>query len=694
MSYQRLLQPRSIAVYGGTAASELIRQCDRMGYKGEIWPVHPRKADVRGHKTYPSSDKLPGVPDAAYVAVNRHTTIGIVKDLAVLGAGGVVSYATGFTEAGDEGAALQAELLEASGEMPLIGPNCYGLLNYVDGAMLWPDQQGGRRVRNGVAIITMSSNIGFNLTMQRRGLQVAYMVSLGNRLKFDIHDAIRVFANQERVSAIGLYLEAVDKPALFEEAVAVARALGKPVVALKTGRSELSKKMVVSHTSSLAGSDELIDALFERTGVARVNSLEELVEALKVLHVFGPLKGGRLGVMSTSGGDLSLISDSMTGSSLNMPPLTDAGVKSIQPTVHERVVVANPLDYQMFDWNNEERLTKTFSAFLAQDFDVALSLLDYPRADKCDPSDWGGTQHAFMNAAKQTGAAAAILATFTDTLPESLAEQLLEDGVVPLAGIDAGLAGIQAAVDVGAALKRPMSRALLSGFEPGPNSSIQVKDEAESKYLLASYGVPIPESRVVTNAEEAVAAAQVLAYPVVLKALGVAHKTDVGGVALNLLNADEVVDAVASMNHLSNRFLIEKMVEGVVAELIVGVARDEQFGPHLIVGSGGIFVELLKDSRSLLFPVTREQVIEALEGLKCAPLFNGFRGKAPCDLAAAADVVLAIGAFVEDHLSTIAEVDINPLMLLAEGQGVVAGDALICMYVNNDNGFETEARRR
>ena len=689
MFYERLLQPRSIAVYGGSAATELIRQCDLMAYQGEVWPVHPSKTTIRGRKTYRSTDELPGIPDAAYIAVNRHATIDIVRDLAALGAGGVVSYATGFIEAGDEGAALQAQLLKASGDMPLIGPNCYGLLNYVDGAMLWPDQQGGRRVKNGVAIITMSSNVGFNLTMQRRGLQVAYMVSLGNRLKFDIHDAIQTFARQERVSAIGLYLEAVDEPALFEEAVAVARELGKPVVALKTGRSDISKKIVVSHTSSLAGSDELMDALFERAGVARIKTLEELVEALKVLHVLGPLKGGRLGVMSTSGGDLSLLSDTVSDLNLSMPPLSETGRERIRETVHERIVVSNPLDYQMFDWNNEARLTETFTAFLEQAFDITLSLLDYPRADKCDPSDWGGTQRAFINAANQTGAAAAILATLTDTLPEPLAEQLLQEGIVPLAGIDAGLAGIQAAVNLGAFLDRTSNRALLSNFKIDQGGPLHICDEAESKRMLAQYGVPVPDSLVVKSAEEAVSAAQRIGFPVVIKALGLAHKTEVGGVMLNRANAKEVEEAVMQMEHLASRFLVEEMVNGAIAELIVGVSRDEQFGPYLVLGSGGILVEMLKDSKSLLFPVTREQVTRALESLKCAPLFHGFRGKAHCDLEAAVDVVMAVGAFVEDKVSTIAELDINPLLLLAHGRGVVAADALITMYLNKESGYQT-----
>ena len=685
MSLERLLQPRSIAVFGGSAAAELIRQCDLMNYEGDLWPVHPKKEEILGRKVYRSVEDLPGSPDAAYVAVNRNLTIDIVGALAARDSGGAICYATGFTEAGEEGAALEKQLLEACGEMPLIGPNSYGMLNYVDGAMLWPDQQGGRRVDRGIALITMSSNVAFNLTMQRRGLPIAYVVSLGNKLKFDLHDAIRTLAGQERVTAIGLYLEAMPEAREFEAAVEIARQQGKPIVAIKTGRSEVAQKIVLSHTASLAGSDELISALFERVGVARVDSLEELMEALKVLHVLGPLPGGRIGAMSTSGGDLSLVGDAMMGSSLTMPALSEKGVERVRSIVHERMVVANPLDYQMFDWNNEERLAETFSAFLAEDFDLSLCLLDYPRADKCDPSSWEGAEKGFIRAAKQTGARAGVLSTFTDTMPESLAEQLVEEGIVPLAGIETGLAGIQAAVDIGAAWRRAPSPPLLGSSDRQKDAQVQILDEAESKSILGKYGVPIPDSKVARDADEAATSAKEVGFPVVVKALGVAHKTDVGGVRLNLTTGAEVSAAVMEMSGLAERFLVEKMVNGVVAELIVGVARDDQFGPYLIVGGGGILVELMKDSQSILLPVDKERVLETLGKLKCSPLFDGFRGKPRADLSAAADAILAIASFVEDDPAAIEELDVNPLLLLAEGQGVVVADALLSMTVNGEN---------
>ena len=690
MSLDRLLKPRSIAVFGGAQAQEVIRQCDLMGYDGDIWPVHPKKTEILGREVYRSVADLPGSPDAAYLGVNRNLTIDIVRDLARRNAGGAVCYATGFIEAGDEGTELQAQLLEASGDMPLVGPNCYGILNYLDGAMLWPDQQACQRVDEGVAIITMSSNVGFSLTMQRRGLPIAYIVSLGNKLKFDLHDAIEILARQDRVTALGLYIETMSDPKGFEEAVNVAREMGKPVVVIKTGRSEIGKKMVVSHTASLAGSDTLVSALFERLGVARVNSLEAFVEALKVLHVLGPLPGGRIGAMSTSGGDLTLLADAM-GPDLSMPPLSEHVTRSLQEKIHERVVAANPFDYQMFAWNDEDHMAAKFTAFLSENFDVGLCVLDYAREDLCDQSSWGGAERGFVRAVQQTGTKGAVLATFSDTFTESMAMRLMQSGVASLAGVDAGLAGIQAAVDVGIAWRRPVSPPLLGKFDRLNEGSVRVLDEAESKRLLADCGIVVPPAHVVSNAWEAVEAAEALGYPVVVKALGVMHKTEVKGVMLNLGSSEEVKAAVTSMSSLSGSYLVEKMIDEVVAELIVGVARDAQFGPYIVVGSGGILVELMKDSASILLPLTREQVLKSLAQLKCAPLLNGFRGAPPADLDGVVDVIMAISKVIENDPSSILELDINPLMLLPKGQGVVAADALISLSVESENAQTTES---
>ncbi|MDX1385774.1 MAG: acetate--CoA ligase family protein [Thermoanaerobaculia bacterium] len=449
------------------------------------------------------------------------------------------------------------------------------------------------------------------------------------------------------------------------------------MVAIKTGRSEASRRIVMSHTASLAGADALIDDLFERAGVARVESLEELVEALKVLHVLGPLPGGRIGAMSTSGGDLTLLGDAMIGTDLSLPPLSEAGAERVRATVHERIAVANPLDYQMFDWNDAERLSATFGALIAEGFDVNLCLLDYPRADRCDPSTWAGAEQGFVEAAGRTGAASGVLSTFTDTLPESVAERLLEKGIVPLAGIRTGLAGIQAAVDVGRGWRAEACAPLLEADGTAGPEQATLLDEAEAKALLRAQGIPVPAGRVVTDLDSAVEAADAIGYPVAVKVLGLAHKSERGAVALDLRDSQAVAAAFTSMADLGERFLVEAMVQGAVAELIVGVARDAQFGPHLIVGAGGVLVELIRDSRVLLLPTTAERVGAVLSGLRCAPLLNGFRGRPRADVAAAARPLLSIADLVERDPSAIIELDVNPLLLLEEGRGGVAADTLL-----------------
>ncbi len=680
MPFTRMLQPQSIAVFGGREAEEVIRQCDRMHYEGDIWPVHPKKTEILGRKVYQSVDALPGSPDIAYIAVNRHLTIDIVKDLSARAAGGAICFATGYSEAGEEGTSLEQQLYAAAGDMPLLGPNCYGMINNVDKAILWPDQHGGRCVKHGVAIITMSSNVAVNLTMQSRGLPISYVVSLGNKLKFDLHDAISTFAELDRVSAIGLYIEGISDPHAFMQAVSFARQLGKPLVAIKSGRSEVAQKMAMSHTASLTGSDKLMNALFERTGVARVHSMEALIEALKVLHVCGPLSGNRIGVMSTSGGDISLIGDAMEQTDLEMPDLSEGTIPEISRTVHERIIVANPLDYQMFDWHDQARMTATNKAFMANEFDLTLSLLDYPRQDRCETNDWEVAERAFVAAIKQSGSKGAIMSTLSDNMTESIAVRLMEQGVVPLIGIDSGLAGIQAALDIGHIWAQTEFPTLMKNTPSKHDTPVTVLDEDESKRILASYGIPIPPSTIISNRDDAKSEAAELGFPLVVKALGVAHKTDVGGVKLNLKDAESVAGALTDMSTLSERFLLERMVEDSIAELIIGVARDEQFGPYLVIGAGGILVELLNDSYSLLLPVTPEQVRQKLQSLKCAPLFNGFRGRPKADLDAVVDAIVSIADFVLDHNDSIEELDINPLMLLPEG--VMAADALI--RIKND----------
>jgi acyl-CoA synthetase (NDP forming) len=671
----RLLRPRSIAVFGGRPAAEVIRQSDRIGFSGDIWPVHPKLDVIEGCRTYRSVADLPAAPDAAFVAVNRHLTIGILADLAARGAGGAICYASGFAESGE--ADLQAALRAAAGDMPFLGPNCYGLINYLDRALLWPDQHGGRPVGRGVAIVTQSGNIGLNLTMQKRALPIAYLATLGNQAAVGMAAVIEALLDDDRVTAIGLHMEGIDNPALLAGAAARALAQGVPVVAIKTGRSSAGAKLAISHTASLGGADDVVDAFFRRIGIARVHSLPVFLETLKLLHLGGPLRGRAVASMSCSGGEAALIADSIEGRALDFRPLSPDQAQAVAATLPDLVTISNPLDYHTFSWRDGPALTRTFAAMMNARYDLTVLILDYPREDRCDDADWVISADAMVAAAKQTGRRAAVVATMPESFPEPHAEALAAAGVAPLFGLDDALAAIEAAAMAGGFQSRPVAGPLLSASFPR-NDGVTLS-EWQGKQALAAYGVATPTGRLVSTVDGAVEAAQTIGGPVVVKAVGVhiAHKTEIGAVRLNLKNPNAVADAARALLGLGDALLVEAMIPDAVAELIIGITCDPALGPVLVIGSGGILVELVGDRALLMLPASEADIAQALGGLKVARLLTGYRGRPAGDVAAAIQAILAIQAFAIESRDCLAELDVNPLIVRPQGQGAVAVDVLI-----------------
>jgi acyl-CoA synthetase (NDP forming) len=679
---ERLLRPKSIAVIGGKEAAEVIRQCDRMGYSGEIWPVHPKKDEVGGRRTYASVSELPGVPDAAFVAVNRHLTVDAVRSLAALGAGGAVCYASGFREAGAEdaeGDVLQAALVKAAKSMPLIGPNCYGMINYGDGALLWPDQHGGRRLgpgERGVAIVTQSSNIAINMTMQRRGLPLAYVLTAGNQAQIGISDLALGLLDDPRVTALGLHIEGFDSLAGMEAVAARARALKKPVVAMKLGRSDQARQATLSHTASLAGSDAASTAFLKRLGIARLASIPAFLETLKLLHVLGPLEGAALSSMSCSGGEASVVADAAEGRAVHFRALDAAQTLAVKATLGPLVAVSNPLDYHTFIWANEAAMTETFSAMVGAGFDLNLLVLDFPRGDRCSDAEWWPTLRAFEAALTAHGAKGAVVASLPENLSEEQADHLVRRGIVPLSGIDDALSAAEAAAAIAAAWREPVPPpvAISMPAAPGPTQTL---DEAAAKDLLAAHGVAVPAGRRVADAAAALAEAAEIGYPVALKALGLAHKTEAGAVRLNLATPEVLREAADALAHLGSGLYVERMVPSALAEIIVGVTVEPPFGPVMTLGSGGVLVELLRDTATLLLPARREEIEAALMSLKSAPLLAGYRGRPRGDLAAAIQAIEAVQSLVLAQPDSIVERENNPLIVSAAGDGAFAADALV-----------------
>jgi acyl-CoA synthetase (NDP forming) len=389
--------------------------------------------------------------------------------------------------------------------------------------------------------------------------------------------------------------------------------------------------------------------------------------------------------MSCSGGEASVMADSADGRRVHFPALTDAHRTRVKATLGPLVAVANPLDYHTFIWNNEPAMTATFTAMVSGGFDLNMLVLDFPRGDRCSDADWWPTVRAFESALKTNGAIGAVVSSMGENLPEQHASDLLQRGIVPIQGIAEAFDAAEAAALIGEAWNGDTSRPVRGHSSPrhastdGPATKwVRTSpDEAEAKSLLAAQGLPVPPGKRASTPEQAVAAATSLGYPVALKALGIAHKSEHGAVKLNLRDKAAVHAAAENLAALGTGLYVERMVSGGVAELIVGVTRDPIFGPVMTIGSGGVLVELLKDSATLLLPATRAEVEGALRGLKMFPLLDGYRGRPKADLRAAVDAILGIAAFATESADAIEELDINPLIVCAEGQGAWIADALL-----------------
>ncbi|TNJ45085.1 acetate--CoA ligase family protein [Phaeobacter sp. B1627] len=671
-SLTRLFRPKTIAVIGGGAwCSAVIEQCRKMGFPGEIWPVHPKAAEVAGLPAFADVGALPEAPDASFIGVNRFATVEIVAALAARGGGGAVCFASGFLEAeaeDAEGADLQENLLQAAGDMPILGPNCYGFINYLDGALLWPDQHGGRQVDKGVAIVTQSSNIAVNLTMQTRALPLAYVVTCGNQAQTGLAAIGAALLDDDRVTALGLHIEGFGDLRAFEALAAKARQLGKPIIALKVGKSAQARVATVSHTASLAGGDAGAGALLSRLGIPRLHDLSAFLETLKLLHVVGHLPSTRIATISCSGGEASLSADMAHGRGVSFPPLNDRQRRDLRAALGPMVALANPLDYHTYIWRDTDAMTRAFSAMVDPQLALTILIVDFPRADRCDASDWDCTIQSAIAVRAHTGQPIAMLATLPELLPEPVAERLLAAGVIPMMGLAEALSAVEAAgAHRGDAPPPPLLMPTKSQKDP------ELVPEGEAKARLARFGLRVPRAETAHSVVAARAVAADIGYPVVLKGDGIAHKTEEGAVRLNLSSGQEVSDAAVAMP--TDRFLVEEMVAGAVAELLIGVVKDPAHGFVLTLAAGGTLTEIMKDATSVLLPATDAMLDDALNSLRIAPLLAGYRGAPPADRAAILRAIRAVESYVLAEAEGLEEIEINPL--LCTPTDAVAADALM-----------------
>lgn len=666
----RTLNPRSIALFGTSPAQSVIEQCLKLGFTGNLWPVHPTRETLAGVKCFTSVADLPSAPDVAFVAVNRLASIDVIAQLSKAGAGGAVCYASGFAESGMHsginGVELQQQLVAAANEMPILGPNCYGYINALDGIALWPDQHGCRPLTSGVAIVSQSGNVGLNLTLQQRGLDLAYLVTVGNQASAGVEDCLEVFINDSRVTAIGLFIEAIVDPIRFARLALMAEHRNLRIVALQTGRSEAGATIAASHTASLAGRRSAYDAFFTRCGVAMVNTPVELIETLKLLHQGGALSGNKLVSLSCSGGEASLIADLCEKTSLVFEPFSEKQLTKISSTLTELVTVGNPFDYHTFMWGDRTATANTFTQVMFGPQDATLLILDTPPRSDHDSKTWVTAAQSLGDAVTATKSRGVIVATVPECVTEAVRLAAQEANIVVLQGLHDAVVALDAAAWLAThhANEAPASVEIAT--------STQLINEADAKSLLQKNGISVPSGKKCTR-DAVLEIANQIGYPITLKGLGLAHKSESGAVKVGLQSEIQIVDALSSMPVSISEFLVEQTIVNVVAEILVSVRRDAPVGWLIALGAGGIYTELWHDTTFLLAPVSDSAIKAALTKLRIAPLLAGYRGKPAGNVNALIKLIQSVinTAMTND----LVEIELNPVLVTPEM--AIAVDALM-----------------
>ncbi|MEL0205737.1 MAG: acetate--CoA ligase family protein [Alphaproteobacteria bacterium] len=690
----RLLRPRHVAVLGGRDAEVVAGECRRIGYSGPFWPVNPKRDQIGGFDCFKSIEDLPEAPDAVFVAVPREQAIESLAQLNAMGAGGAVVYTAGFAEIGGDGADKEAALIEAAGDMAIIGPNCYGVINYVDKVALWPFAHGGAFSGRGAAIITQSGMLSSDLTMAQRSLPLSYMMSVGNQAMLRLEDFVDTLAQLDEVSAIGIHIEGIKDSQRFEAAARRALERNIPIVALKTGVSELGRELTISHTGSLSGADEAYDAFFERLGIIRVTEPAMLLETLKFITVAGVPKGRRLVGLACSGGGATMVADNAERLGLELPrprPETETSLRAQLPIT---ATVSNPLDYTTPIWGFPDKTEPVFKTLFADGYDAAVIIQDYPAAGLDESKiHYRNDSISFINAAKAAGLPAAVCSTIAENLDQETREFLIANGVAPMQGIGDCLGAISAATKYGQARQKilddpdpPLVRLTPSGVGEDQGNSTWL-DEGEAKAMLRDIGIDVPSAMVVHKGDEI----QLLAgmeFPVAVKILSpdIPHKSEIGAVKLGIKNMAELTTAIADIDDAvsrhapdarTNGFLVEMMAQPPVAEVLVSLRRDPTFGIIVTIASGGVLVELIKDSKTILAPCTDARIAAAIDQLAVTRIIDGYRGGATGDKQGLVKVVARLVAAMTDDAG-LALIELNPLFVGADR--VVAVDALVARY--------------
>lgn len=685
-----LFHPSSIAFIGASErpnapASRGLRNCMRLGFGGGLYPVNPRYDELFGARCHPRIEGLPEVPDLAMIALNADATLAAVEACRDLGVKVVVACSSGWEEQGPEGVARAERLRQilAGSPMRLLGPNCLGAGNPALGMSLGYNssfESLSHRRRGRIALVTQSGAMmgGLILNAEDAGVDLGLYAHVGNAMDIGMEELVEHLVVDPAIDAIALMIEGLRQPARFVAAIESAHRAGKPIVAFKAGTSELGQRAVMSHTGALAGSDEVFSAVCRERGVIRVDECEDLLPAAALLTAArrrAPMNRGGVLIFTLSGGAASILADECHAAGVPIPSLSAPTLARLDAILPPYLKAGNPLDVGGGVFT-DVALPRTSLAAAIEDEAIDSVMWVGVGAPRDERSTlWLDDALDVLGPAQQVG----LVVPVSGHPQEAGFERARECGVPVMRSLRsaARLLGLVRA----AARKLPAAGVAGTDLPPLPEATLV--DEARAKALLVALGIPTPASRVAARAEDVRACATEIGLPVVVKGLaaGVAHKSELGLVALGLATPDAAAEAALAMRHRQpgltfNGFLVERMAPRGI-EVVLGIKRDPDFGPVLMFGLGGISVELFRDVAFGTCPLSSEGANELIDRTKAATLLTGFRGQPEADREALVRAMVRLSQFAAHHADRLAEMDVNPLLVLPKGDGVMALDAVI-----------------
>lgn len=701
----KLLAPKSITIIGASPDPNTLRGriqyiLQKRGFPGPIYPISRSHAEVQGVRAYPSVAALPQVVDLAMIVIPAASVPDVLEECAQTGIKAAYIISSGFAEeSGESGSALQARMRETieRHDLAVCGPNAEGYFNVPAGIVatfspavdnfsvsMAPDTDKGRRI----SVVAQSGGLGFSYFHRGRPMQlrIDHVISTGNEAEISAFDFAEYLIDGDHSDILLMYLESLNKPDVVRRVAARAADLGKPMIVAKVGRSDAGKRAAASHTASMAGSDAVHDALFRRYGMIRVDDMDSQLDiAAAFAHCSLP-RGSRVAVMSGSGGAGAWMSDVLVSQGLDMP-LLDADTRTeIEALLPSYGSAANPVDLTAGAIRavGYARLVQILQRSPVIDAVVIVGSLASTGRIKDD--------RELLAECAAHPSKPVLFCTYTRAAPDAM-DMMAEIGIPAYTSMPHCARALRALVDYREFQERWKGRATDAPPQPRPEvrealrRASTVLCEYEAKALLESYDVPRPQEALATNPTDAAATATRIGYPVALKIQSpdIPHKTEMGGVVLNLDSEDAVRKALAEILQRANKHHADAVIHGVLVqkmapkgqEIILGITRDPEFGPQLMVGLGGIHVEVLRDVAFSPVPLDEDEANRLLAGLKGAKLLEGVRGAPASDTGALVRLMVSLGRFAADHVDDIEEIDLNPVLVHPVGQGLTVVDALI-----------------